>query len=372
MPRSIKKSAPAPARASRAKRQPAAAASPNGPRPGSGLAVAVDLLRAAGEPTKVTDLTRAVVKSGRAKALTGKTPEATISAHLYVAARAGRLVKVAAPGTVDLLEPRPAPRRPHDGVASRVRNGTARAPGDGAPARGARRRRSGRTPAGGTSARDGSQVPICTGTLLAPQVVETAAHCFPYAASLGATPDGYAVSFDNPLTWNAAGKVNDAIPVASIVSNPLFQVQKSDYHDQAVLQLAQPAVGITPAHLAPVGTLDPLNSQSTLTAVTRGATVYGDTCPATPSECAGRNDVTVDFQSTTQAFLRFSGDPVGHNLVIWLGDSGSPLFLNGSNPSAVVATVETLSASPRENSSNMEAMRLDTAEAHAFIDPFLP
>jgi hypothetical protein len=69
---------------------------------------------------------------------------------------------------------------------------------------------------------DGVQVPVCTVTLLAPQVALTAGHCVVNSVGLGLAGNGFWVSFDNPLTWNTAGQVNDAIPVASAVIDPLW------------------------------------------------------------------------------------------------------------------------------------------------------
>lgn len=51
-----------------------------------------------------------MVASRRASGLKGKTPEATVSAHNYVAARAGRVFQKVDRGPVDLIE-RPAPKR---------------------------------------------------------------------------------------------------------------------------------------------------------------------------------------------------------------------------------------------------------------------
>lgn len=91
------------------------------PKPTSGVAVAAALLAKSAGPMKVVDLARAVVKSGRAAGLKGKTPEATIGAHVYVSARAGRTFVLVDRGLVDLIDRAPAkPKRSTAGRAKKV------------------------------------------------------------------------------------------------------------------------------------------------------------------------------------------------------------------------------------------------------------
>lgn len=79
-------------------KQPAAKRAPSAEQ------VAAAILKKHRGPMRVADLTAAVVKSGKAAGLKGKTPEATISAHIYVAAKAGRVFKKVDRGVVDLIE----------------------------------------------------------------------------------------------------------------------------------------------------------------------------------------------------------------------------------------------------------------------------
>jgi len=66
--------------------------------------VAAEILARQGGPMRVAELTRAVVKSGRVTRLKGKTPQATVAADIYVAAKAGRIFKRVDRGVVDLLD----------------------------------------------------------------------------------------------------------------------------------------------------------------------------------------------------------------------------------------------------------------------------
>jgi HB1, ASXL, restriction endonuclease HTH domain len=51
--------------------------------------VAIDLLRAAGEPLHTKEITKRVISSGRCSGLKGKTPEATVAAMLAVGSKHG-------------------------------------------------------------------------------------------------------------------------------------------------------------------------------------------------------------------------------------------------------------------------------------------
>ena len=51
--------------------------------------VAIDVLRAAGEPLHTKEITKRVIESGRSSGLKGKTPEATVAAMLAVGSKPG-------------------------------------------------------------------------------------------------------------------------------------------------------------------------------------------------------------------------------------------------------------------------------------------
>lgn len=78
-----------------------------GPVGPSCLDVAEEILRSSRRRPKlmkVGDLARAVVASGRAVGLNGKTPEATVSARIYTAAKDGRVFVKVDRGVVGLIE----------------------------------------------------------------------------------------------------------------------------------------------------------------------------------------------------------------------------------------------------------------------------
>ena len=66
--------------------------------------VAIDVLRAAGEPLKAKEIAKRVIDSGRCAGLQGKTPEATISAMLAVGSKPGGPFKRVDKGTYTVAE----------------------------------------------------------------------------------------------------------------------------------------------------------------------------------------------------------------------------------------------------------------------------
>jgi hypothetical protein len=55
--------------------------------------VAIDVLRAAGEPLHAKEVAKRVIESGRCSGLKGKTPEATVAAMLAVGSKRGGAFK---------------------------------------------------------------------------------------------------------------------------------------------------------------------------------------------------------------------------------------------------------------------------------------
>jgi hypothetical protein len=68
-------------------------------RRASAKQVAIDVLRAADEPLKATEIAKRVIESGRCSGLKGNTPEATISAMLAVGSKPGGPFKRVDKGT---------------------------------------------------------------------------------------------------------------------------------------------------------------------------------------------------------------------------------------------------------------------------------
>jgi hypothetical protein len=80
--------------------------------------VAIDVIRAAGEPLHTKEITKRVIESGRSSGLKGKTPEATVAAMLAVGSKPGgpfkRVDKATYTLANDLAKPETAKSKRHE------------------------------------------------------------------------------------------------------------------------------------------------------------------------------------------------------------------------------------------------------------------
>ena len=86
----------------------------------------------------------------------------------------------------------------------------------------------------------------CSGTLIAPNVFLTAAHCTAAAAANGAAPGDVFVTFDPVLDENAT------LHMGTYYLNPNYGHDMHDLNDVAVIILDEVITDITPAEL-PIG-----------------------------------------------------------------------------------------------------------------------
>jgi V8-like Glu-specific endopeptidase len=194
----------------------------------------------------------------------------------------------------------------------------------------------------------------CSGTLIAPTVFLTAAHC--------AEDNGPAV-----VTFDTAYVEGDKTYSGTFHVDPLYPGPTNDPHDIAVVVLAKAVKGIAPARLPAAGSLSGLPSNQLFTSVGYGA--YEVT-----NQPGGHqylyNDVrmvaTGTLNSTNKAWLRISMNPATGNGGTCYGDSGGPNFLGSMN--IVAATTITGDAICR--STNVD-YRMDTPSARAFLSKYV-
>ena len=198
---------------------------------------------------------------------------------------------------------------------------------------------------------DGTWI-YCSGTLIAPKVFLTAAHC--------AEGDRVRVTFDS------AYQDGDKVYEGTWHADPLYNGAQSDPHDIAVVVL-DTAPRITPARLPAAGSLANLPGNQQFTSVGYGAHevtnspgghqyLYDDV----------RIVATGTLNSINPAWLRISMNPSTGNGGTCYGDSGGPNFLGDSN--VVAATTITGDAICR--STNVD-YRLDTPSARNFLDDYV-
>lgn len=214
---------------------------------------------------------------------------------------------------------------------------------------------------------DGQKFQICSGSLIAPYVFLTAAHC---TAFLEAQDLPALVAFDSAVDESSA-----FIP-GTMTTHPAFLATRgfAQSPDIAVVELASTPAGVEPVELPDLGLLDELGDKNglkrqTFTAVGYGVVREAKTGPpfAQLGEAGGiRMAATSTFDALNPSWLRLSQNPSTGGGGTCFGDSGGPNFLGSSN---VVASL-TVTGDRWCRSTNV-TFRLDTEVAHTFLAPFL-
>jgi hypothetical protein len=227
---------------------------------------------------------------------------------------------------------------------------------------------------------DGRIFPICSGTLIAPTVFLTAAHCTAFFTDVLA-PLGFTafVSFDNPIPFGSQTDLSKTklVAVTEVITNPHFSRAQSDSGDIGVLILpVRSTVGITPAALPILELLDQLSVKNGLhgavfTAVGYGVQnrVVGGGVPFfTDANPVPRMFAFSSFNALSVGYLRLSQNPATGDGGTCFGDSGGPNFLEVDGKRILAATTVTGDTVCR--ATNVD-YRLDTAAAREFLGEFV-
>jgi secreted trypsin-like serine protease len=194
----------------------------------------------------------------------------------------------------------------------------------------------------------------CSGTLIAPKVFLTAAHC-------GEAGERVEVTFDTAYVDG------DKVYAGTFQADPLYNQSQSDPHDIAVVVLDKAVKGITPAELPTADSLSDLPSNQTFTSVGYGA--YEVTNGAGGHQYL-YDDVRMVATGTLNAinpsWLRISMNPSTGDGGTCYGDSGGPNFLGSTD--IIAATTITGDAVCRATN---VVYRLDTESAGTFLSQYV-
>ena len=200
---------------------------------------------------------------------------------------------------------------------------------------------------------DGTWI-YCSGTLISPTVLLTAAHC----ATEG---EPVLVTFDPDYV------AGDKLYSGTFHADPQYPGNQSDSHDIAVVVLDETVTGITPALLPEAGSLSDLSRNQRFTSVGYGAYevtngpgghryLYDDR----------RMVATGTLNAINRTWLRISMNPSTGNGGTCYGDSGGPNFLGDTN---IIAAI-TITGDAVCRATNVD-YRLDTASARAFLGEYV-
>ncbi len=220
----------------------------------------------------------------------------------------------------------------------------------------------------------GEIFPICSGTMITPNVFLTASHCTLFFEQ-DLAPEGFVayVSLDGsipfgPLTSNKT----QLLPVAHVVTNPNFNPAQSDSGDIGVLILQKDVRGVTPATLPTCGLLDQLVAQNGLKSAIFTPVGYGVQNRVVGGGVPFFQDLNPiprmfafsSFNSLNGGYLRLSQNQSTGNSGTCFGDSGGPNFLTVNGQQILVAI--TITGDSVCRSTNVD-YRLDIPSAQGFL-----
>jgi hypothetical protein len=204
---------------------------------------------------------------------------------------------------------------------------------------------------------DGTWV-TCSGTLIAPKVFLTAAHCDQDVARVAVT---FESSYVFPTgktywgTWHA---------------DPAYPSGQGDPHDIAVVILDKAVTGVTPARLPAAGSLSNLRLGLRFTSVGYGAQSVTIEKGPTFHYADIRYVATGGLWSITPNWLHISMNPTLGDGGTCYGDSGGPNFLGAGSSETNIVAATTITGDFMCRATNV-VYRMDTSSARAFLAQYV-
>lgn len=216
----------------------------------------------------------------------------------------------------------------------------------------------------------------CTGTLIAPDVFLTAAHC---TWGIEQDIEQFGLEFRGVTFDNVYDPGTSVVYPGTLHTHPDFHLPGPWWgKDIGVVVLDEEVAGIRPALLPSAGLLDQLKNDGALKGQRFTAVGYGVTErthePGSGAPVFGEGGTRMysveTFAALNKTFLRLSQNPSTGDGGTCYGDSGGPNFLGaGAEETNIVASI-TITGDIPCRATNV-TYRLDTPEARAFLGQFV-